>query len=100
MHVSTRTYLPRRYEVKILTIHIYPSGPSLRRVLVASSVASISGTRAGSSDPNAVSKGASSVYKETDWNTHDVAEVERKGDDANPVVMYCAAKTLGEKGEW
>ena len=85
--------------VSFLTFNSYSSGPSLRRVLIASSVASISGTRAGSSDPEAASQGASSVYKETDWNTHDVEEVERLGDDANGVVMYCAAKTLGEKGE-
>ena len=38
-------------------------------------------------------------YRETDWNTAAIREVEEKGDNSSGSVVYMASKTLAEQGE-
>jgi hypothetical protein len=40
------------------------------------------------------------VFTEADWNSEAIADVERQGKDASPMIKYRAAKTLAERAAW
>ncbi|KAF8880900.1 hypothetical protein CPB84DRAFT_1792190 [Gymnopilus junonius] len=65
------------------------NGSKVKRIVVTSSTASILNP---SDKP--------SVLSERDWNTSSPKEVEEKGADAPPMVIYRASKTLAEKSAW
>ncbi|KAF8873077.1 D-lactaldehyde dehydrogenase [Infundibulicybe gibba] len=64
-------------------------GPSVKRVILTSSVAAIS----------QLSRGPA-TYSEKDWNDESEAEVERLGDKISTNSAYRASKTLAEKAAW
>lgn len=39
------------------------------------------------------------TYDDKSWNDLSVRNVEEKGAEAGPADMYCASKTLAERGE-
>ncbi|KAJ7088136.1 hypothetical protein C8R44DRAFT_819529, partial [Mycena epipterygia] len=69
------------------------NGPSVKRIVVTSSVASVASvihsihTR-------------STPWTEDDWNTKSITVVEEQGVNAPNVDKYCAGKSLAEKAAW
>lgn len=64
-------------------------GTSVKRVIVTASVASILQVPLL---PN--------VFDESSWNEPSIKNCNELGDNANPMDMYCASKTLAEKAAW
>ena len=64
------------------------SSTSVKRVIVTASVASILQVPLL---PN--------VFDEASWNEPSIKNCNELGDNASPMDMYCASKTLAEKGE-
>ncbi|KZS94694.1 NAD(P)-binding protein [Sistotremastrum niveocremeum HHB9708] len=71
----------------------FKHGPSVKRIVITSSVGSITG------DPPP-SDSETQFLTENDWNTVSVPEVEKKGAQAAQNHKYRASKTLAEKAAW
>ena len=63
---------------------------SVRRVVVTSSVAAVL-------NPPITAR---TIVDETHWNINSPKEVEEKGDNASPLGIYRASKTLAERAAW
>lgn len=68
---------------------IKKNAPTVKRVIVTSSVASIVEPRE-----------EAYTFTEKDWNQFSIDEVEKQGKDANPVHKYRASKSLAERAAW
>ncbi|KAJ7088139.1 D-lactaldehyde dehydrogenase [Mycena epipterygia] len=66
------------------------NGPSVKRIVVTSSVASVVHWTHTRSTP----------WTEDDWNTKSITVVEEQGVNAPDVDKYCAGKSLAEKAAW
>ena len=71
---------------KIATNHL--QRPNVKRIVISSSLASV----------NQFSDPPETFYDDRSWNEESLRVVEELGDKANPRDMYCASKTLAERG--
>ena len=62
----------------------------MQRIVITSSAAAVS------SGPLVLTKPA--VLSEQDWNLDSIKEFQEKGNKTPPITLYCASKTLAEKG--
>jgi hypothetical protein len=61
---------------------------SVKRVIITSSIVAIANFIA-----------PPGVFTEKDWNDDAIKHVEEQGDASNSAIVYCASKTLAEKGK-
>ena len=66
------------------------SRSQVQRIVITSSAAAVS------SGPLVLTKPA--VFSEQDWNLGSIKEFQEKGNKTPPITLYCASKTLAEKG--
>lgn len=67
-----------------------PASTSVHRVVITSSVAAVA-------NPPITER---TIADETSWNINSPKEVEEKGDNATPLGIYRASKTLAERAAW